>query len=118
MAADKNEEEEEVQVKSLFELAAAGDLKGFEEEFAIFANKKAAPEDLPDTNARDWRGQSILEIAAVWGKAEAIEVIVSKGTADVDAQSAATGMTALHRAAMWGHADSSHSCSHSGPPPS
>ena len=65
--------------------------------------KKGGIEEL-DSNARDWRGQSPLDVAAIWNAHAVVKLLVEKGEADMDAQNMA-GLTALHRAALWGHVE-------------
>jgi len=90
----------EVPPPSLHWLTANSDVAGLEALYAQ-VGKKGGIEEL-DSNLRDWRGQSPLDVAAIWNAHPAVKLLVEKGEADTNAQNAA-GLTALHRAALWGH---------------
>ena len=55
-------------------------------------------------NATDWRGRTALHHAAVAGRAEAVEVLVSHPSCDVSITDE-DGDTAADEARRWGHDD-------------
>jgi hypothetical protein len=97
-------------VPSLHFLTANNDVAGLE---GLYQGAGRKGGEGVDSNERDWRGQSPLDVAAIWNAHETIKLLVEKGEAQLDAQNP-DGLTALHRAALWGHVESAKELLESG----
>eukprot|EP00039_Didymoeca_costata_P020029 m.339784 g.339784 ORF g.339784 m.339784 type:complete len:171 (+) comp18962_c0_seq1:343-855(+) len=97
MSQDNSGGDEVEEPVSLHKLAAEGKTEELLAALPLAGKKNS---NIPPLNERDEKGQSVMDVAATYGHADIIKILLEKGKLAVDEQNAA-GVTALHRAAMW-----------------